>query len=169
MFFYISSWNVKMWVIPDIVFILSKPQNHDYLPHRWPHRSRVQTSVICVTTPTRHLLIADLKRSDRNPFCAQMTLKLGLCIIYQTVSWLSLENCCNILCCFQTAWNISFSIISLSHSAMGQLVAILFSFTVSLSSLTPAASSLFGTVLISLFIFYLMFTPLIFSLSLPLP
>lgn len=50
----------------------------------WPHRSWVQTSVICVAMSTRHLLTADPKRSDRNAFCAPMTLKLGPCIIYQS-------------------------------------------------------------------------------------
>lgn len=44
-----------------------------------------------------------------------------------------------------------------------------FSHLLSVSSLTPTASFLSGTVLVSLFIFHVTFTPLVSSLSLPLP
>lgn len=128
---------------------------------KWPHTSWVQTSMIGEMKPTWYLLTAEPKRSDRNPFCAQMTLKLGPCIIYQSDGVMTfIRKLLQHPLLFSTCvkhFNLHNILITQCHGAACRPH---FSFTVSLSSITPTASSMFGTVLIALFIFHLMFTPL---------
>lgn len=73
-------------IVSDKVFIFLKPQRHDYLLCRdlIDHRGRPLWSVWQRPAETCWLLTQ--RGQTRNPFCVQMTLKSGLCIIYQSDS-----------------------------------------------------------------------------------